>query len=457
SIDIPSSFPYDLMHLLFENLVPNMIHHWTGKFKGMSQGTGSYQLTEAQWKAVGRLTTQATKTIPSAFVGTLPDIAQDFTLFKAEAFAFWFQHLAPILLADMLPRRYYEHLLLIREVTVRCLQFKITAPEVDELQRMINQWVTEYEEYYYQHRASRLPACPLTIHALLHIPYYLRRTGPLWASWAFIMERFCGSLLPAVKNRVRPYEHLDNYVQRRAQMQIVSKVHNLPSLSRPTVNYKYVNGVEMSSRETAYPEFPDIILGVPVNRRVQLNIQLMNQLTKYFGVIYALTGPQLQQRIDRDSLVRYGRFRIAGDGDKIRTAAVINNEPTARDNSYIKYDLLPDRNAARPNQPDVPYRRTQYGQLQDVYYIRFIEDDGNRRPYLLARVRECKTNGLDAALPENPVVTYTQMSSPDIIHVRTIVAVVGRVQMGNSWAIVDRSRDSARTQFVNEEGDEEYT
>jgi hypothetical protein len=68
------------------------------------------------------------------------------------------------------------------------------------------------------------------------------------------MERFCGHLLPAVKNRTRPYEHLDNFVQRRAQMQIVSNVYNMRSLARPVVNYQYEHGVEISSREEIYPE-----------------------------------------------------------------------------------------------------------------------------------------------------------------------------------------------------------
>lgn len=68
------------------------------------------------------------------------------------------------------------------------------------------------------------------------------------------MERFCGYLLPAVKNRIRPYEHLDNYVQRRAQMQIVSKINQLPSLAKPFVNYRYENGERLSSRERMYPD-----------------------------------------------------------------------------------------------------------------------------------------------------------------------------------------------------------
>jgi hypothetical protein len=44
SINLASSFPYDLMHLFFENLVPNLIRHWTGKFEGLDQGNGTYEI-----------------------------------------------------------------------------------------------------------------------------------------------------------------------------------------------------------------------------------------------------------------------------------------------------------------------------------------------------------------------------------------------------------------------------
>jgi hypothetical protein len=42
SIELASSFTYDIMHLLFENLVLNMIHHRIGEFKGLDQGEGIY-------------------------------------------------------------------------------------------------------------------------------------------------------------------------------------------------------------------------------------------------------------------------------------------------------------------------------------------------------------------------------------------------------------------------------
>jgi hypothetical protein len=177
------------------------------------------------------------------------------------------------------------------------------------------------------------------------------------------MERFCGHLLPAVKNRVRPYEHLDNYVQRRAQMQIVSKVHDLPSLARPFVNYRYENGTDISSRETTYPEckfffalfrefvymninnwfltVTNIVLGTPVNRTVPLTTQLLNQLTRFFGAFHqGVRVSELQKRIEPHSIIRYGRFRMTGDGDRIRTAALIDNDPIARDNSYVKVHIL---------------------------------------------------------------------------------------------------------------------
>lgn len=90
-----------------------------------------------------------------------------------------------------------------------------------------------------------------------------------------------------------------------------------------------------------------------------------------------------------------------------------------------------------------------------VLYISCLSDN-TRESYLLLRVRECNTNGLDAALPAHPVVTYTRLSTPDIVHASTMVAAVGRVKVGNGWAIIDKSRDAARPRFVDEEGGDDY-
>ncbi|KDN34875.1 hypothetical protein RSAG8_12062, partial [Rhizoctonia solani AG-8 WAC10335] len=295
------------------------------------------------------------------------------------------------------------------------------------------------------------------------------------------MERFCGHLLPAVKNRVRPYENLDNYIQRRAQMRIVSTVHNLPALAPHISIPKRLadDGTEISSKEVIYPEFPSLILGTPIIKNVVMTKALFNQFTKYFGVVYGSSNSKylrsridrssvvrcgrivvvygssnskyLRSRIDRSSVVRYGRFRMSGSGDRIRTGKLIDGDPAARDNSFVRYALLPDANAAFRNRPDHPFRENQYGRLLDIYYVVYKERNGNRKPYLLAFIQPCDTHGMDATHPETPVVTYKDMLTPHMVHLDTIEAVIGRIQCGGRWAIVDRNRSGIRTQFTDDD------
>ena len=72
--------------------------------------------------------------------------------------------------------------------------------------------------------------CPLTVHALLHIAPSMRATGPVWASWEFPTERFCGTLLPAIKSRRFPYASLSNYATEVAQMKQISLIYNLETI-----------------------------------------------------------------------------------------------------------------------------------------------------------------------------------------------------------------------------------
>ncbi|QRV93624.1 Transposase family Tnp2 protein [Ceratobasidium sp. AG-Ba] len=460
SFDLAQCAPYDIMHLLFENLVPNMIKHWIGKFKKLDQGTGNYRISDAVWNEIGRLTTEATCTIPAAFVGTLPDIAQDRTLYKAEAYSFWVQYIAPILLLNRLPEPYYQHFLLMRDIIILSAQLNITSEQVNELETMVNQWVIDYEKYYYQYEHDRLPACPLTIHALLHIPHYIRKTGPLWASWAFGMERFCGHLLPAVRNSYQPYRHLDNYIMRSAQMKVVCHTYGLPTLARSTVKWTFEGRERMSTREVTHPMFPNVILGIPIKRNVQLDTLLTNQFTRFLSLIYPQyeTGAQLRERLDTQSIVSYGRFRMTDDGDRIRTASAVETTKRStgnvRDNSFVRFTVLPDLNATN-NGDDTPYEQVNYGQLIGIYYFEFITDlfTNARVPYLVGSIALCEgTNFLDAALPENPQVTYRKLTNPSIFHLSTIDAVVWRIKISRrDWAIIDCSRNGARTQFVNDD------
>ena len=76
-----------------------------------------------------------------------------------------------------------------------------------------------------------------TVHALLHIADSIRLAGPVWAYWAFPMERYCGSLLPAIKSRRFPYTSLNRYVLDQARLTHIKLLYDCDqqlSLQPPT-------------------------------------------------------------------------------------------------------------------------------------------------------------------------------------------------------------------------------
>ena len=67
SLSLPSSFPLDFMHLIFENLIPNLVGHYTGNFKDLDTGTEDYTIPEDIWSEICELASASGDTIPSQF------------------------------------------------------------------------------------------------------------------------------------------------------------------------------------------------------------------------------------------------------------------------------------------------------------------------------------------------------------------------------------------------------
>jgi len=84
---------------------------------------------------------------------------------------------------------------------------------------------------FYQCDAARISACPVTIHALLHVADGIEAAGPVWTYWSFIMERYCGFLKrDGVRNRRKPYASLDKRVLHVAQLNITKIRYGLVDL-----------------------------------------------------------------------------------------------------------------------------------------------------------------------------------------------------------------------------------
>lgn len=74
SLSFPSSFPFDFMHLIWENLIPNLILFWTGEFKDLDHQGKGYIIAPHIWNEVGAATAACGSTIPAAFGASVPNI-----------------------------------------------------------------------------------------------------------------------------------------------------------------------------------------------------------------------------------------------------------------------------------------------------------------------------------------------------------------------------------------------
>jgi hypothetical protein len=147
SLHFPLSFPYDFMHLIWENLIPNLVSLWTGDFKGLDEGTGEYEFPSNIWEAIGEGTAAAGSTIPSVFGARPPNLAKQKSQYSAELWSIWTLYLGPVLLRRRFRnQRYYKHFIGLVKLLQICLQFEITTNEVQVVRDGFINWVRDYEK-----------------------------------------------------------------------------------------------------------------------------------------------------------------------------------------------------------------------------------------------------------------------------------------------------------------------
>ena len=145
SLRFPQSFPYDFMHLVWENLIPNLVLFWSGRYKGMDEGQ-PYVLSPHIWQAVGTTSAAATRTIPSSFGTSIPNPATDCSSFTSSTWSVWSLFIAPTVLRGRFPEdRYYDHFCSLVRILNLCLQFEISEEDVNEIESGIRDWVVDYE------------------------------------------------------------------------------------------------------------------------------------------------------------------------------------------------------------------------------------------------------------------------------------------------------------------------
>lgn len=148
SLSFPGSFPYDFMHLIWENVAKNLMNLWCGNFKELDTGTESYQFPEHIWQEIGAASAASGDSIPYVFGPRPPNVASDKMSWTAELRSFWIMYVAPVLLRGRFSRpKYYEHFVEFVRLVQLCLKFEISDEEVDSIEQGFIKWVKDYEEY----------------------------------------------------------------------------------------------------------------------------------------------------------------------------------------------------------------------------------------------------------------------------------------------------------------------
>ncbi|KAF8493835.1 hypothetical protein BU17DRAFT_59563 [Hysterangium stoloniferum] len=443
------------MHLFFENICPLLRDHWIGarKFKDKPPADPGYRLAPHIWEDIGHETADAYKIIPSDFVGAMPDITK--SKYKAEYWSFWIIYLAPALLHGRFPNdRYYKHLLLLIKIIKKCIQFKITSQELEELRQSIIQWVEQYERLYYKYNEGNLPACTFNVHAMLHIADYIKQAGPVWTTWAFPMERYCGKLGERITSRLHPYATLSHFVKRTAQL---SQLKVRYSRVWTHLSICVVDN-QLAKYEVIFDGYEDYVLRPPRHLGYIPEPIVMRKIAQYFAAVYQCSHTRISTLLPY-SMVRWGKVRIQNAGDKIWTSSAVSGEQAAnvRDSSFVCYELLVKNNhRSKKKSEPTEIQQVFYGQIHYIISLKLSSCAELNIPdtpcSLLARISPCITNGKDAT---ESLTSYNRTSTEIFIDLRTINCVVGRVQRGRDWYIIDRSGGIARTVFIEPNLDEE--
>ncbi|KAF8596673.1 hypothetical protein BDV93DRAFT_454445 [Ceratobasidium sp. AG-I] len=151
------------------------------------------------------------------------------------------------------------------------------------------------------------------------------------------------------------------------------------------------------------------------------------------------------------SLKQWGRMRITGGGDLIQARGYHKLRSDERDSSFIRYELLVDRMAHRPNAPEELQQKSHYGQLERLFTLdlppKSTLNTGNRtRTLLLALVLEA--SAVQEVTYEYKVVWYEgNLTTGEVVDAETIQCVVGRIPDKKRWWIIDRSSSLAHPLF----------
>ncbi|KAF8323619.1 uncharacterized protein EI90DRAFT_2935459 [Cantharellus anzutake] len=313
----------------------------------------------------------------------------------------------------------------------------------------------KFSSIYYQFSVQRLPACPLTVHALLHIPYNIRNNGPPCNNWTFIMEHWCGSLLPSIKSQKQPFICLTLRQYHTAQLFEVVNHYNVTQLMPLRHDMNVPSWHEKLFLKSACALSYLFFLRRAVEQKHIPDMTIQKKIAKHMKTSF---GGSIGAWLDilPQIMEHWAKVHIGNGGDLIQgSIAQMSSKQGLHNASFVHYELNTDSNAHCPQAKEDFVRTIYYGHLEYILQCTLppnpISKNTKPETVLLGILTTCNTQQCDATLR----LTYfkTMMLYIEIVDLAAICTVIGRIQTGTTdpwWAIVDQSGSWAHTVFTDD-------
>lgn len=175
--------------------------------------------------------------------------------------------------------------------------------------------------------------------------------GPVWAYWAFPMERYCNDIGSHIRNRRHPYSNINQYVASVAHLTQIEILYNLTdelSLEPPVSRDKdFVHPTCMFLRfyiyiyiwifPNCYTLDPTYALLPPVKYSVTLSSSLWETVTATLSTRLNKRVSDIRKVLPRQTLfVQYGRACQLNGGDRMQARELVPLQSDSRDMSFVR-------------------------------------------------------------------------------------------------------------------------
>ncbi|KAI9429226.1 hypothetical protein H4582DRAFT_1827305 [Lactarius indigo] len=304
-----------------------------------------------------------------------------------------------------------------------------------------------------------MSACPVTIHALLHISDSIKTCGPVWCYWAFPMERYCNRLKPSIRSRQSPYASIDRYILEDAQLTQIKAMYGLAD--ELALQPQRSNLPQGAYRSPYCEPYTPIIL----QSRFDFPIEDLTCVLLCPRVVVQRGTEIIRKYLQQANIEEWGKvWRVDSEaGDTIHSLGLMKPTADRRDATFVRYVMLVDRFARQRRRKPVFEPQTFYGRLEHLYLIHFTCSDAQvdpQKPIILAAIQNCKTKDPGPTdLESLDIHLYNTTGSLDLVDVTSVQALVGRVEYtvdSGGWAIIDRSGGLACAEWEPTAEDDEF-